>query len=113
MKTTVINVTEVRNITNAKRAALAEYERTLETLRITIYNDILGTGRRFTAREISDMTGLPTSTITNLIQSMKWIARSKRYITRTFYEYKNGAIDFDQEPLEIRHSINEYYRTDV
>ena len=113
MKTTVINVTEVRNITNAKRAAIAEYQRTLKTLRRTIYDDILGTGRRFTAREISDITGLPTSTITNLIQSMRYIACSKRYITRTFYEYKDGAIDFDQEPLEIRRSVNEYYRTNV
>lgn len=116
-KTVIINVDEMRELTMSKRDILARYEDAKEKMWRTIYNDILGTGKAFTAAEISAMTGLSSSTIAALILWRKDFHRfpiqvEDRVIETVFYEFINGEIDFSRK-ITFNKRVKCYYRTNI
>ena len=116
-KTVIINVDEMRELAMSKRDILARYEGAKEKMWRTIYDDILGTGKAFTAAEMSEMTGLSASTIAALImwRGDSWqykIKSENRYVKKVFYEFVNGEIDFSHK-VTFHKKLKYYYCTNI
>lgn len=115
-KTLIIDVDKIKELEQSRRNINKEYDNLRRKLHGIIYNDIMSCRESITAHELSDLIGLSVPACANLLWSMYTrstahyrVHRKEVFITRTFYEFKNGTIDFESE-MTTSYQVWAYYR---